>query len=107
MTTAAITEAVRLSIRHAWVVFLAFLTVAVLSASYLVHHFAITTDSSKLLSSSLPWRQQDIKLDQAFPQRTNQISAFSSGFNSIFANIIALPLLLGVGVVFKIYYIMA
>jgi uncharacterized protein len=75
VTTAAITEAVRLSIRHALVVFLAFLAVAVLSASYLVHHFAITTDSSKLLSSSLPWRQQEIKLDQAFPQRTNQIVA--------------------------------
>ncbi|MBV9738832.1 MAG: MMPL family transporter [Hyphomicrobiales bacterium] len=69
------TEAVRQSARHPWVVLLAFSMIAVLSASYLVYHFAITTDSSKLLSSSLPWRQQEIKLDQAFPQRANQIVA--------------------------------
>ncbi len=75
MTIAAITQAVRLSSRHAWLVILGFLLVAILSAAYLAHHFAITTDSSKLISSSLPWRQQEIRLDRAFPQRTDQIIA--------------------------------
>ena len=45
------------------------------SASYCVRHFAITTDPNKLLSSSLPWRQQEMMLDTAFPQRIDQIIA--------------------------------
>ncbi len=75
VTIEAITQAVRLSSRHAWLVILGFLLAAILSASYLAHHFAITTDSSKLLSSSLPWRQQKIILDEAFPQWTNLTTA--------------------------------
>src|SRR5262249_26300692 len=42
---------------------------------YFAQHFAITTDSNKLLSSSLPWRQQEIALDRAFPWRVDQIIA--------------------------------
>jgi len=56
-------------------VIVAFLLVASLSASYFARHFAITTDSKKLMSSSLPWRQQQVMLDQAFPQRINIIAA--------------------------------
>src|SRR6478672_3250778 len=70
-----ITQTVRLSTRHAWFVILAFLLVAVLSAHYFTFHFAITTDSNKLLSSSLPWRQQERALDRAFPWRVDQIVA--------------------------------
>jgi predicted RND superfamily exporter protein len=72
---AAITRLVRLSIRFAWPVIIAFLLVAGLSASYFVRHFAITTDSKKLMSRSLPWRQQQVMLDRAFPQRINLIVA--------------------------------
>ena len=75
VTITAITRAVRLSTRYAWLVILGFLLVAILSVVYLAHHFAITTDSNKLLSSSLPWRQQEIMLDRAFPQRIDQIIA--------------------------------
>ncbi|MGB6350927.1 MAG: MMPL family transporter [Pseudolabrys sp.] len=75
LVTTAITEAVRLSTRNAWLVILGFLLVAVFSAGYLTRHFAITTDSNKLLSSSLPWRQQEIRLDRAFPQRIDQLIA--------------------------------
>jgi hopanoid biosynthesis associated RND transporter like protein HpnN len=72
---AAIAQVVRLSTRFAWLVIPVFLIMAILCVSYLSHHFAITTDSSKLLSSSLPWRQQEIRLDQAFPQRIDRIIA--------------------------------
>jgi hopanoid biosynthesis associated RND transporter like protein HpnN len=74
-TIEAITRAVRLSSRHAWLVISGFLLLAIFAASFLASHFAITTDSKKLLSSSLPWRQQEIMLDKAFPQSTNQIIA--------------------------------
>ena len=75
VTITAVTYLVRLSSRHAWLVILGFICVAVLCAGYFAHHFAITTDSSKLLSKDLPWRQQEIKLDHAFPQRADQIVA--------------------------------
>jgi hopanoid biosynthesis associated RND transporter like protein HpnN len=75
LAISATTQAVRLSTRHAWLVILGFLLVAVLSAAYFANHFAITTDSNKLLSSSLPWRQQERALDRAFPWRVDQIIA--------------------------------
>jgi len=68
-TTAAITRLVQLSRRYSWPVILGFLVLAIASAGYFARHFVITTDSNKLLSSSLPWRQQEAMLDSAFPQR--------------------------------------
>ena len=74
-TAAAITRLVELSSRYAWTVILGLLLVAVLSAGYFARHFVITSDSNKLMSSSLPWRQQEAKLDLAFPQRIDRIVA--------------------------------
>ncbi len=75
LVIAAIARVVRLSTRYAWVVILAFLVATVLAGAYVSRHIAINTDSSKLLSSSLPWRQQEIKLNQLFPQRADLIVA--------------------------------
>src|SRR5215468_10289931 len=75
LAISATTQAVRLSTRYSWLVILAFLLVAILSVGYFTSHFAITTDSNKLLSSSLPWRQQERALDRAFPWRIDQIVA--------------------------------
>ena len=72
---AAVARAVRLSTRYAWLVIPGFLIAAVFAGFYLTRHIAIDTDSSKLLSSSLPWRQQEIKLNDLFPQRTDRIIA--------------------------------
>ena len=73
--TATITRLVQLSSRYAWPVILGFLLLAVVSASYFTRYVAMTTDSKKLLSSSLPWREQEKMLDAAFPHRTDQIIA--------------------------------
>jgi hopanoid biosynthesis associated RND transporter like protein HpnN len=78
-TIAAVTRLVQLSSRHAWPIILSFALLAILSACYFARHFAITTDTNKLLSSSLPWRQQETMLDAAFPQRTDQIIAVIDG----------------------------
>src|SRR5215467_8079471 len=75
LAISATTQAVRLSTRYSWLVILAFLLVAILSVGYFTSHFAITTDSNKLLSSSLPWREQERALDRAFPWRIDQIIA--------------------------------
>jgi hopanoid biosynthesis associated RND transporter like protein HpnN len=75
VTVAAITRLVQLSSRYAWPTILSFLLLAVVSATYFTRHFAIITDSKELLSSSLPWRQQERMLHNAFPQRIDQIIA--------------------------------
>ena len=75
LIVAAVGRAVRLSTRHAWLVIPGFLIVAVFAGVYLSRHIAINTDSSKLLSSSLPWRQQEMRLNDLFPQRTDRIIA--------------------------------
>jgi uncharacterized protein len=61
--------------RRARLVIGGFLLLAVASGFYLAHNFAITTDSSKLLSETLPWRQREIMIDRAFPQREDLILA--------------------------------
>jgi predicted RND superfamily exporter protein len=71
----AITRLVELSSRYAWLVILGFLLVATASASYFTGHFVITSDTNKLISSSLPWRQQEVMLDLAFPHRVDRIVA--------------------------------
>src|ERR1700751_3020029 len=63
--TAAVARVVGLSSRHAWPVILAFLLAAIISGNYFVRHFVITSDSRKLMSSSLPWRQEEQRLNLA------------------------------------------
>jgi hypothetical protein len=54
-------------------VILGFLLAAIVSASYFTRHVVITTDMNQLMSSSLPWRQQERAIDLAFPQRVGRI----------------------------------
>ena len=79
LVIATVARVVRLSTRHAWIVIPAFLIASILAAVYVSSHIAINTDSSKLLSSSLPWRQQETKLNELFPQRTDQLIAVVDG----------------------------
>ena len=41
--------------------------------TYLAQHIAIDTDSAKLISAHIPWRQRDAAFDAAFPQNQDQI----------------------------------
>ncbi len=49
------------------------------AAFYSVKHFAINTDSSKLISLDLPWRQRETALNNAFPQNSNLILVVIDG----------------------------
>src|SRR5271168_3451598 len=60
-------------IRHFRVVITAALLLAAVSAIYTARHFAIDTDINDLLSAKLPWRQQEIAFNQAFPQTVDLI----------------------------------
>ena len=74
-TMVAVTRLVQCSTNYPWAVFLAFLLLAAVCAGYFTQHVTLSTDSKKLMSSSLPWRQQEVMLDAAFPERINRILA--------------------------------
>ena len=65
--------------RFAWVVVVASLIVSAGATYYAAEHFAITTDTSKLISPKLPWRQREIQLDAAFPHQSDLIIAVVDG----------------------------
>jgi predicted RND superfamily exporter protein len=55
-------------IAHATLVIVAALVLAALSAIYAVRHFTIDTEINNLISERLPWRQNEIAFQKAFPQ---------------------------------------
>ena len=67
------------SCRHAWLVVIASLLLATAAGIYTARHIAIDTDSSKLFSPNLPWRQREITYDAAFPQQTKLIAVIVDG----------------------------
>jgi hopanoid biosynthesis associated RND transporter like protein HpnN len=79
MLISLIVRLVETSCRFAWPVVLGFLVLAGLAVEYARTHFAINTDSSQLISPNLPWRQREIALDRAFPQRKDLIVVVIDG----------------------------
>ncbi len=61
--------------RHPWSVLTAGIVFAMISATYVVGHFELNTDISKLISPSLPWRQREIAYTKAFPKQETAILA--------------------------------
>jgi hopanoid biosynthesis associated RND transporter like protein HpnN len=70
---------VALSIRRAWLVILASLICAVAAAVYAGGHFKMTTNTEQLISADLPWRQNGLAFDRAFPQLTDTIVVVVDG----------------------------
>ena len=60
--------------RHAWVVVGLATFVCAGAVYYVAAHIAIDTDTTRLLSDTLPWRQQERAFDAAFPHRTDLIA---------------------------------
>ena len=60
-------------VRHSTWVIVAALVLAALSTIYTVRHFAIDTDINNLISDRLPWRQNEIAFQRAFPQTVELI----------------------------------
>jgi uncharacterized protein len=60
-------------ISHSKLVIAAALLLAALSAIYAARHFAIDTDINNLISERLPWRQNEIAFQKAFPQTVELI----------------------------------
>jgi hopanoid biosynthesis associated RND transporter like protein HpnN len=61
------------SVDRAWLVAAAGLIVGVLAVLYTVSHFAMTTDTDKLISAKLPFRQREAAYNRLFPQQGDQV----------------------------------
>ena len=70
---------VELSIRHAWLVIAAGLVLAIAAGWYAAGHFKMTTDTEQLISADLPWRQNGIAFEKAFPENGDTIIAVVDG----------------------------
>jgi uncharacterized protein len=57
--------------RHATLVVLAGVLLALFSVVIAARHLGVTTDTDTMFSSSLPWRQAAIQFDREFPQFNN------------------------------------
>ncbi|HEX4193624.1 MAG TPA: hypothetical protein VHY80_11015, partial [Stellaceae bacterium] len=57
--------------RHALLVAIFYVALAIGAGYYAATHLSIDTDLGKLISSNQPWRQQERALDQAFPQNSD------------------------------------
>lgn len=66
-------------VRHAWVVLLVALLLAGGCAWLAQSRLAVTTDTSRLFSESLPWRRHGMDLQRAFPQNENLLVAVVDG----------------------------
>ena len=62
-------------VRRPWPVIAIGLALTGLSLFYVITHFAITTDTNKLISSKVPYRQDEIAFAGAFPQTQDLIVA--------------------------------
>ena len=68
MLTSAVLRMVGFCTRHPWSVIVIAALLAIVSAAYTATHFAITTDTDRLLPKDLPWRQHELAYREAFPR---------------------------------------
>ncbi len=73
MLTNLVQRIVEVCCNHAKLVLALAVLITAGSSYYSYSHFAINTDSSKLISLDLPWRKRETALNEAFPQNSNLI----------------------------------
>jgi hopanoid biosynthesis associated RND transporter like protein HpnN len=69
MLKSIIERTVEFCARFAWMVIILSVLMTAASSVYIVRNFAITTDITQLISKDLPWRQNEVAFNKAFPQR--------------------------------------
>src|SRR3954470_18330949 len=67
------------SIRRPALVLAATLLIAALSCWVVVTRFALNTDVVALFPQDIPWRQTEVAMDRAFPQRVDLIAVVVDG----------------------------
>jgi hopanoid biosynthesis associated RND transporter like protein HpnN len=74
-----IVRLVTFSVQRAWLVIAIALVLAGAAGWFAAGHFNMTTDTEQLISASLPWRQNGLKFDKAFPEGSDTIVAVVDG----------------------------
>ena len=75
----SVVDLVTASVKRPLAVLLASLTLAVLALGYAAAHFSMTTDAASLISPKVAWRQNQARLDKAFPQLTGTMLIIIDG----------------------------
>ncbi|HEV2271858.1 MAG TPA: MMPL family transporter [Steroidobacteraceae bacterium] len=74
-----IARLVGLSAARPWIVVALAIILCGATTQYVIGHFAMTTDTSALLSSKLPWRVRQATFDRVFPQEASDIVVVVDG----------------------------
>jgi uncharacterized protein len=77
--SALIVRLVGLCVSHAWITVALGAILGAGMTYYVVGHFAMTTETSALLSPKLPWRIQQAAFDEAFPPESSDIVVVIDG----------------------------
>ena len=70
---------VAFSVRRRWLVIVAAVLLTVAGGIAAAGLFRINTDVERLIDTSVPWRQDEIAFEKAFPQRSNLVAAVIDG----------------------------
>src|SRR5689334_22628682 len=65
--------------RRRFVVVAVAVLIAAVASTYVARHFAIDTDTAKLIAADAPWRQSELAFDAAFPHRGDLIAIVVDG----------------------------
>lgn len=65
--------------RRPWAVIVAAVALTAGALTYSASHFAIDTDSTRLIADNVPWREREIAFDAAFPQLSDLIAVVVDG----------------------------
>jgi uncharacterized protein len=65
--------------RFRWIVLAIATAVTIVTAHYAISHFQINTKTRNFISAKLPWRQNMIEMDKAFPDTADQIIVVIDG----------------------------
>ncbi|TMH00857.1 MAG: hopanoid biosynthesis-associated RND transporter HpnN, partial [Betaproteobacteria bacterium] len=74
MTATTIGQVVAACARRPWVVIAVAAALCAGAFTYIAGHFAIDTDSAKLIPEDVPWRKRELSFDAAFPHRVDLIA---------------------------------
>ncbi|HVX36032.1 MAG TPA: MMPL family transporter [Hyphomicrobium sp.] len=79
MIERSVASIVAAALRLPWLTIVLAMALTAGAVTYITSHFAITTDTSQLISSKLDWRQREQQFDAAFPQHSDTIEIVIDG----------------------------
>ena len=77
--TGLIARVVALCARRPWITIVVAAVICGVAFFYAARHVAMDTDTAKLITEDAPWRQREVALDKAFPQRADLIAIVIDG----------------------------